>query len=551
LFANSERFKDAKRQTTQAEVKTSACNLQQKLTTHNDLGKSIASVAFMSEPKLTNLNGSLDPARKLDVVFVHGITGDPTKTWTAENDASLFWPEWILTDEQNIGVWTLGYSAPVSQLTSSSRMGLLDRARNLLSLLRSTKIADRPLIFICHSLGGLLVKQMLRLSCTMRNREWETLRESTKAIFFLSTPHTGADIAAFAKLRPIASLFRTTAMLEDLSANNELLRDLDDWFVQNCRVNGWIIEASYETQPTFGVQVVDAGSANPHVEGCIPIPVDADHITVCKPKAKDYVVYLSAIKLIERVIGSVPPAMTGSRLLTLVPLQSAGRLFFSGDKYEPNAEFELAPDFHLLAYSKRISILEFSAHWYASGCPCLAVARLDQDGRASHPKLSINGTRVGLAGDCKTLEEPFAADPNATYVVKYRGLFRPPLQQDDGFSCIDGDLSVSVSVREEGSGEAKLLSFSFRSVSDGSLTASESLRDVPRLSDGELEAHRRSGSISATEFESLRKVSPDLRLMAVRSETVRDNLAAMGELSPHFYGVLEKLYRQGDPRNHQ
>lgn len=31
----------------------------------------------------------------LEIVFVHGLLGDASLTWTLDQDKSLFWPEWL------------------------------------------------------------------------------------------------------------------------------------------------------------------------------------------------------------------------------------------------------------------------------------------------------------------------------------------------------------------------------------------------------------------------------------------------------------------------
>ena len=37
------------------------------------------------------------PKPALDVVFIHGVTGDPLSTWTAQSDESIIWPrDWFV-----------------------------------------------------------------------------------------------------------------------------------------------------------------------------------------------------------------------------------------------------------------------------------------------------------------------------------------------------------------------------------------------------------------------------------------------------------------------
>jgi len=73
-------------------------------------------------------------------VFVHGIRGDPEKTWKAKRSGT-FWPETILPKEiPEARVLTWGYDAGVFSLTGSvSSNGLDNHAQNFLSALASCR----------------------------------------------------------------------------------------------------------------------------------------------------------------------------------------------------------------------------------------------------------------------------------------------------------------------------------------------------------------------------------------------------------------------------
>jgi hypothetical protein len=51
----------------------------------------------------------------------------------------------------------------------------------------------RPLIFICHSLGGLVVQKALTLDPNVRGRR--QIQDSTTVVIFLGTPHGGSKLA--------------------------------------------------------------------------------------------------------------------------------------------------------------------------------------------------------------------------------------------------------------------------------------------------------------------------------------------------------------------
>lgn len=76
-------------------------------------------------------------------------------------------------------------------------------AQNLLTTLalerKSQEVEEHPIIFVAHSLGGILVKRALELAAdvevTQKCQDLRSIFISTYAIMFLGTPHMGHDIA--------------------------------------------------------------------------------------------------------------------------------------------------------------------------------------------------------------------------------------------------------------------------------------------------------------------------------------------------------------------
>jgi pimeloyl-ACP methyl ester carboxylesterase len=135
-----------------------------------------------------------DGAPRASVIFAHGLGGHAYDTWRRAPDNDTFWPLWLAKDVQGISVYTLSYEAPPSNWLGTS-MPLLDRAVNVLEILLSEPdLGIGPIVFVSHSLGGLIVKQILldMQQQEKRRPEAKDLLERVTQVVFAATLHTGS-----------------------------------------------------------------------------------------------------------------------------------------------------------------------------------------------------------------------------------------------------------------------------------------------------------------------------------------------------------------------
>ncbi|KEZ43682.1 hypothetical protein SAPIO_CDS4299 [Scedosporium apiospermum] len=157
-----------------------------------------------------------------DIVFVHGLRGSRINTWSKDN---VFWPEKLLREDlQNVRVITWGYDARIANaFRPASQDSLFGHSNTLLEDLSRLQIdMNRPIIFICHSLGGLLVKEALITSSQYHAHERHppvaAIYSNTIGVIFLGTPHRGSGKRAYGEIlskiakltlrRPNAQLLR-------------------------------------------------------------------------------------------------------------------------------------------------------------------------------------------------------------------------------------------------------------------------------------------------------------------------------------------------------
>ncbi len=132
-----------------------------------------------------------DSLARKHVVFIHGLGGDVETTWQSNNSEKVFWPKWLHEDIEDTCIWSVGYEAPKLTVRDSG-MGLLDRAQNVLeTLLTEQQLSKGELILVGHSLGGLIIKQILRLASDQGGRRGaiELVNRVTGVAFFRFTSH--------------------------------------------------------------------------------------------------------------------------------------------------------------------------------------------------------------------------------------------------------------------------------------------------------------------------------------------------------------------------
>jgi len=243
-----------------------------------------------------------------DVIFIHGLSGDPKETWTSPSAADpldAFWPAWVSHDISTANVYALGYPADMFANWFVESMSLYERAKAVLEHLAGLGLGSRPIAIVAHSLGGLLAKQILRTGLEADDEDWCAIAASVKLIMFLSTPHSGSSVASALNfvLPRFASKYAAA-----LQAGSAQLDELNASYKSAALKQQIETVAYYETFKTKAVLVVSKESANPGVSGVNPIPIDADHATICKPVNREAPIYISVLRKLRKFADNCPAA---------------------------------------------------------------------------------------------------------------------------------------------------------------------------------------------------------------------------------------------------
>ena len=216
-----------------------------------------------------------------------------------------------------------GYDAEVASFKEGvAKDKIHNHAETLVQRLSANRsladVTDRPIIFICHSLGGLIVKRALSYSFNITSPNLEQQRSiyvSTFGIIFLGTPHNGADLAkwgsffeSIASIAPRRILDHQPQLVEALKSQSETLQNINRYF--ESIMYRFHTLFCHEGKPTSikGIRqfIVDEDSAAPGFAVGERMVIEADHSHMCKFASRRSPGYEGVAEAVKRFAVEAP-----------------------------------------------------------------------------------------------------------------------------------------------------------------------------------------------------------------------------------------------------
>ncbi|KAI9780188.1 MAG: hypothetical protein M1816_003160 [Peltula sp. TS41687] len=308
----------------------------------------------------TGLKVLVDPDEpSLDIVFIHGFTGHPERTWThkrgdvrhcnehnnfnesaepplkarklnlfsrshqggGDSYTAVYWPrDLVPATIPNARVLTYGYDTHIRHWLGPpvSRNTVCDIAWDFLVALEAERRLEpsRPILFIVHSLGGIVVKEALRRSsgCRIAQTHLRGIFESTVGIVFFGTPHGGADprgvLQCIAeKVIKAAGFDVNEHIVSTLLPSSERLRELRDEFIPMAHQEKWII---HSFQEQLGVKLLSGHKVVEDTSSYLSLPtiettehIGRNHMDMCRFTGLEDVEYRKVAAALRRMITEV------------------------------------------------------------------------------------------------------------------------------------------------------------------------------------------------------------------------------------------------------
>ncbi|XP_049863416.1 protein SERAC1 isoform X4 [Schistocerca gregaria] len=216
------------------------------------------------------------------------------------------WPrDWLPKDCPYLRIVGVNYDTTISRWSPTCpsekiKCTLDDRSEEIMEKLKLAGVGQRPVIWVTHSMGGLLVKKILV-------RAWESgdrnICYKTKGIAFYSVPHLGSPLAELTQAMQI--LLWPSVEVQELRKDSPELKSLHQKFLQMLPHLQIQIISFAETKSTLvsplrlQFHFVPVPSADPGVGEIFEIP--QDHLCICKPATQHSFLYQKLVDLTKKV----------------------------------------------------------------------------------------------------------------------------------------------------------------------------------------------------------------------------------------------------------
>lgn len=190
------------------------------------------------------------------IIAVHGLGSKPDTTWVKNDVNWLNEPSMLPKKLPKSRIWTFNFSsdlkgpAPLQDLESLGYQLLQFIYQKLV-------VPNRPIVFVAHSFGGILVAQAL----TVRSSDQRHVQmlNSVKGALFLGTPFHGSPKAFQAKLLGLGSN-NSKALMECIDPDSKQLKTITGAFSELAKEKPFRVVCVFEQIPT---KVIKKGRLRP------------------------------------------------------------------------------------------------------------------------------------------------------------------------------------------------------------------------------------------------------------------------------------------------
>ncbi|KAI1452155.1 hypothetical protein F4805DRAFT_46261 [Annulohypoxylon moriforme] len=257
---------------------------------------------------------STDERIEIDIIAVHGLGSNVDWSWTwKDGERKVHWlkdPDMLPATVPNARIITYSYESRWHANAPKTRLELCgeELARSLHDF--RAEIPDRPILFIAHSLGGLVVVHALLYA--NRTDELKYLPEKTAGFIALGTPFRGTGMQGLAETvtRFLTPLGSHDGLFTDMNLNNKHLTDKVHEFCElrnKLDIPSWcfieLLDSDYGKK--IGIPWISRGivveEASAHIPGWGRTGLNTDHCYLNKFSGPDDGSFLAVSREIRQM----------------------------------------------------------------------------------------------------------------------------------------------------------------------------------------------------------------------------------------------------------
>jgi hypothetical protein len=163
-------------------------------------------------------------------IAISGLASHPFGSWQPKGRDKMFM--WIrdTLPKDLPGVRPVIYGYDTKLDSSQSFQTIPDLAQALISQLQTygwSLPSAKPVVFLAHSLGGLVLREAMVQLDNSSNEEYKRLLDLSRGAVFFGVPNLGMEQSHF---RIVAHNNPNAALVEDIARNSNYLHQLNDLF---------------------------------------------------------------------------------------------------------------------------------------------------------------------------------------------------------------------------------------------------------------------------------------------------------------------------------
>ncbi|KAI1923542.1 hypothetical protein LOZ60_005146 [Ophidiomyces ophidiicola] len=238
----------------------------------------------------------------IEIFAVHGFGQDVNDSWRHPSSHKLWLEDFLPRSPMMSTAKIWPYS--MQNFTQFSDIRIFTLAEQLLNDLsddRETKNRQCPIVFIGHSLGGIVIKTAL-IYAHSRPTQFKNILDSTKAVLFFSTPHQGSTRADWeVHLQNLGNIW---------NLESSPLNELKLWSYSLAEKTMAFSEIAPELDittffGTLGKRVVDEGSARLGLRNERVVALHTTDEDICRFADEQDSNYIRVLRRLEAVVGDI------------------------------------------------------------------------------------------------------------------------------------------------------------------------------------------------------------------------------------------------------